>query len=170
VRRGPRASPRRGVRGELGPELRGPVGRTRGNSRHLGVRGAGGWYRDGGHSRAEETGDLARPADTSLAAALASRPLPPSNFLCRKAVTVAKSKKFRDQHGKVLLEGQRLVRDALEAGAVLQTLFFSSVGHLKELPEAELKRASLVKVKFEDIKSWSDLITPQGLVGKWPWK
>lgn len=83
-------------------------------------------------------------------------------------VTIAKSKKFRDHHGKVLLEGHRLIKDALEAGAVLQTLFFSSVGHLKELPEAELKRANLVKVKFEDIKSWSDLVTPQGLIGKLP--
>ncbi|KFP54024.1 RNA methyltransferase-like 1, partial [Cathartes aura] len=82
-----------------------------------------------------------------------------------KVVTIAKSKKFRDHHGKVLLEGHRLIKDALEAGAVLQTLFFSSVGHLKELPEAELKRANLVKVKFEDIKSWSDLVTPQGLIG-----
>ncbi|XP_054250509.1 rRNA methyltransferase 3, mitochondrial [Indicator indicator] len=82
-----------------------------------------------------------------------------------KVVTIAKSKKFRDHHGKVLLEGHRLIRDALEAGAVPQTLFFSTVGHLKELPEAELKRASLVKVKFEDIKNWSDLITPQGLIG-----
>ncbi|NXW44985.1 MRM3 methyltransferase, partial [Nyctiprogne leucopyga] len=82
-----------------------------------------------------------------------------------KVVTIAKSKKFRDHHGKVLLEGQRLIKDALEAGAVLQTLFFSTVGHLKELPEAELKRANLVKVKFEDIKSWSDLVTPQGLIG-----
>ncbi|KFQ78872.1 RNA methyltransferase-like 1, partial [Phaethon lepturus] len=82
-----------------------------------------------------------------------------------KVVTIAKSKKFRDRHGKVLLEGHRLIKDALGAGAVLQTLFFSTVGHLKELPEAELKRASLVKVKFEDIKSWSDLVTPQGLLG-----
>lgn len=81
-------------------------------------------------------------------------------------VTIAKSKKFRDHHGKVLLEGHRLIKDALEAGAVLQTLFFSTVGHLKELPEAELKRANLVKVKFEDIKSWSDVVTPQGLIGK----
>ncbi|KAM6242166.1 rRNA methyltransferase 3, mitochondrial [Porphyrio hochstetteri] len=82
-----------------------------------------------------------------------------------KVVTIAKSKKFRDNHGKVLLEGHRLIGDALEAGAVLQTLFFSTVGHLKELPEAKLKGASLVKVKFEDIKIWSDLITPQGLIG-----
>ncbi|NXC63024.1 MRM3 methyltransferase, partial [Aleadryas rufinucha] len=82
-----------------------------------------------------------------------------------KVVTIAKSKKFRDNHGKVLLEGHRLIKDALEAGAVPQTLFFSTVGHLKLLPEAEIKRASLVKVKFEDIKTWSDLVTPQGLVG-----
>ncbi|XP_066189576.1 rRNA methyltransferase 3, mitochondrial [Sylvia atricapilla] len=82
-----------------------------------------------------------------------------------KVVTLAKSKKFRDNHGKVLLEGHRLIKDALEAGAVPQTLFFSTVGHLKLLPEAEIKRASLVKVKFEDIKTWSDLITPQGLLG-----
>ncbi|NXF99196.1 MRM3 methyltransferase, partial [Sakesphorus luctuosus] len=82
-----------------------------------------------------------------------------------KVVTIAKSKKFRDNHGKVLLEGLRLIKDALEAGAVPQTLFFSTVGHLKELPEAEIKRANLVKVKFEDIKIWSDLVTPQGLLG-----
>ncbi|XP_068066702.1 rRNA methyltransferase 3, mitochondrial [Anomalospiza imberbis] len=82
-----------------------------------------------------------------------------------KVVTIAKSKKFRDNHGKVLLEGHRLIKDALAAGAVPQTLFFSTVGHLKLLPEAEIKRASLVKVKFEDIKTWSDLVTPQGLLG-----
>ncbi|KAF1517325.1 rRNA methyltransferase 3, mitochondrial, partial [Eudyptes sclateri] len=82
-----------------------------------------------------------------------------------KVVTIAKSKKFRDHHGKVVLEGHRLIKDALEAGAVLQSLFFSTVGHLKELPEAKLKRANLIKVKFEDIKSWSDLVTPQGLIG-----
>ncbi|NWX31525.1 MRM3 methyltransferase, partial [Notiomystis cincta] len=82
-----------------------------------------------------------------------------------KVVTIAKSKKFRDNHGKILLEGHRLIKDALEAGAVPQILFFSTVGHLKLLPEAEIKRASLVKVKFEDIKTWSDLVTPQGLLG-----
>ncbi|NXC24509.1 MRM3 methyltransferase, partial [Campylorhamphus procurvoides] len=89
----------------------------------------------------------------------------PADRRLGKVVTIAKSKKFRDNHGKVLLEGHRLIKDALEAGAVPQTLFFSTVGHLKELPEAEIKRASLVKVKFEDIKIWSDLVTPQGLLG-----
>ncbi|NXA50826.1 MRM3 methyltransferase, partial [Nothocercus julius] len=82
-----------------------------------------------------------------------------------KVVTVARSRKFREQHGKVLLEGQRLIRDALEAGAALRTLFFSAVEQLKALPEAKLKGADLVKVKFEDVKSWSDLVAPQGLLG-----
>uniref|UniRef100_A0A8B9ZK86 RNA 2-O ribose methyltransferase substrate binding domain-containing protein n=1 Tax=Anas platyrhynchos TaxID=8839 RepID=A0A8B9ZK86_ANAPL len=76
---------------------------------------------------------------------------------------------FRDRHGKVLLEGLRLVRDALEAGAVPCSLFFSAAGLLRELPQARLKGASLVKVKFEEIKSWSDLVTPQGVIARCPW-
>ncbi|XP_040280713.1 rRNA methyltransferase 3, mitochondrial [Bufo bufo] len=82
-----------------------------------------------------------------------------------KVVTIAKSKKFRERHGQVLLEGQRLLADALDAGAVLQTLFFSRVDQLKTLPVEKLKKANLIKVKFEDIKMWSDVVTPQGLMG-----
>lgn len=89
----------------------------------------------------------------------------PGDGRLRKVVTVAKSRSFRDRHGKVLLEGLRLVRDALEAGAVPCSLFFSAAGLLRELPQARLKGASLVKVKFEEIKSWSDLVTPQGVIG-----
>ncbi|NXA35335.1 MRM3 methyltransferase, partial [Eudromia elegans] len=69
------------------------------------------------------------------------------------------------QHGAVLLEGPRLIRDALEAGAAPRTLFFSALEQLEALPQARLKGANLVKVKFEDIKSWSDLVAPQGLLG-----
>ncbi|XP_060114999.1 rRNA methyltransferase 3, mitochondrial [Heteronotia binoei] len=82
-----------------------------------------------------------------------------------KVVTIAKSRSFRERHGKILLEGRRLITDALAAGAVPQTLFFSFVEHLQELPTAQLKRASLVKVRVEDIKTWSDVITPQGVIG-----
>ncbi|XP_075051145.1 rRNA methyltransferase 3, mitochondrial [Mixophyes fleayi] len=82
-----------------------------------------------------------------------------------KVVTIAKSRKFRDRHGQVLLEGQRLLVDALEAGAVLQTLFFSRLDQLKVLPIEKLRRTNLIKVKFEDIKIWSDVVAPQGLMG-----
>ncbi|XP_063809839.1 rRNA methyltransferase 3, mitochondrial [Pseudophryne corroboree] len=82
-----------------------------------------------------------------------------------KVVTIAKSKSFRDRHGQVLLEGHRLLVDALEAGAVMQTLFFSRLDQLKVLPAEKLRKANLIKVKFEDIKMWSDVVTPQGLMG-----
>ncbi|GCC41480.1 hypothetical protein chiPu_0025178, partial [Chiloscyllium punctatum] len=81
-----------------------------------------------------------------------------------KVVTLAKSKKFREQHGKILVEGRRLITDALGAGALLQTLFFSTVESLRELPLEKLKHVKLIKVKFEEIKMWSDLVTPQGAI------
>ncbi|CAJ0944709.1 unnamed protein product [Ranitomeya imitator] len=56
-----------------------------------------------------------------------------------KVVTIVKSRNFRDRHGQVLLEGQRLLVDALDAGAVLQTLFFSRVDQLKTLPPEKTK-------------------------------
>ncbi|XP_067866718.1 rRNA methyltransferase 3A, mitochondrial [Heterodontus francisci] len=89
----------------------------------------------------------------------------PGDKRLAKVVTIAKSKKFRDQHGKILVEGRRLITDALGAGALLQTLFFSTVDSLKELPLEKLKHVQLIKVKFEEIKMWSDLVTPQGAMG-----
>ncbi|XP_030078151.1 rRNA methyltransferase 3, mitochondrial isoform X2 [Microcaecilia unicolor] len=89
----------------------------------------------------------------------------PGDRRLAKVVTIAKSRKFREQHGKVLLEGRRLICDALEAGAMLQTLFFSTVDRLNELPNEKLKGVNLIKVKFEDIQLWSDLVTAQGIIG-----
>ncbi|KAJ8276035.1 hypothetical protein COCON_G00077870 [Conger conger] len=88
----------------------------------------------------------------------------PGDKRLARAVSVARSRKFREQQGKVLLEGKRLICDALSAGAIPQMLFFSTVERLRELPLDKLRRASLVKVKFEDIKIWSDLVTPQGVM------
>ncbi|XP_044286342.1 rRNA methyltransferase 3, mitochondrial [Varanus komodoensis] len=44
-------------------------------------------------------------------------------------------------------------------------LFFSNLGYVKELPVAKLKKASLIKVKFKDLKAWSDVTAPQGVLG-----
>ncbi|KAG7248789.1 hypothetical protein CRUP_015057 [Coryphaenoides rupestris] len=82
----------------------------------------------------------------------------------RRVVSVARSRTFREQQGKILLEGKRLICDALEAGANPQLVFFSRVEKLSELPVDKLRRATLVKVKFEDIKIWSDLVAPQGVI------
>lgn len=45
-------------------------------------------------------------------------------------------------------------------------VFFSTADRLRELPLDKLKRATLVKVKFEDIKIWSDVVAPQGVIGE----
>ncbi|KAL0973211.1 hypothetical protein UPYG_G00200380 [Umbra pygmaea] len=79
-------------------------------------------------------------------------------------VSVARSRTYREHQGKILLEGKRLICDALSAGANPQMLFFSSMDRLRELPLDKLKRTTLVKVKFEDIKIWSDLVAPQGVI------
>ncbi len=91
---------------------------------------------------------------------------PPLSF--RRLVSVARSRTFREHQGKILLEGRRLICDALDAGANPQMVFFSTVDRLRELPLDKLKRATLVKVKFEDIKIWSDLVAPQGVIGEGP--
>eukprot|EP00064_Thunnus_orientalis_P017448 superscaffoldBa00003708_g17531 len=83
---------------------------------------------------------------------------------CGRVVSVARSRTFREHQGKILLEGRRLICDALNAGAIPQMVFFSTVDRLRELPLDKLKRATLVKVKFEDIKIWSDLVAPQGVI------
>lgn len=82
-------------------------------------------------------------------------------------MTVVKSRQFREKQGKILLEGRRLIADALKAGAVPRVFFFSRLEYIKELPIEKLKGVSLIKVKFEDIKDWSDLVTPQGIMGQW---
>lgn len=82
-------------------------------------------------------------------------------------MTIVKSRPFREKQGKILLEGRRLIADALKAGAMPQIFFFSRLEYIKELPIEKLKGVSLIKVKFEDIKDWSDLVTPQGIMGQW---
>ncbi|XP_031729331.1 rRNA methyltransferase 3A, mitochondrial [Anarrhichthys ocellatus] len=81
-----------------------------------------------------------------------------------RLASVARSRTFREHQCKILLEGRRLICDALDAGANPQMVFFSTVDRLRELPLDKLKRATLVKVKFEDIKIWSDLVAPQGVI------
>lgn len=88
-----------------------------------------------------------------------------SSILSPSPRSVARSRTFREHQGKILLEGRRLICDALAAGANPQMVFFSSVDRLCDLPLDKLKRATLVKVKFEDIKIWSDLVAPQGVMG-----
>uniref|UniRef100_A0A671EXP9 Mitochondrial rRNA methyltransferase 3 n=4 Tax=Rhinolophus ferrumequinum TaxID=59479 RepID=A0A671EXP9_RHIFE len=89
----------------------------------------------------------------------------PGDKRLSNVMTIVRSRPFREKQGKILLEGRRLIADALKAGAVPKVFFFSRLEYIKELPLDKLKGVSLIKVKFEDIKDWSDLVTPQGIMG-----
>ncbi|KAI5611147.1 rRNA methyltransferase 3A, mitochondrial [Silurus asotus] len=123
----------------------------------------------GQHGAGRSTGNLTRVTVESrgvrqqLGGLRFDKALPGDKRLA-KLVSIARSKSFREQECKVVLEGKRLICDALAAGATPQVLFFSRVERLQELPLEKLGQASLVKVKFEDMKIWSDLVTPQGII------
>ncbi|XP_027717506.1 rRNA methyltransferase 3, mitochondrial [Vombatus ursinus] len=117
-----------------------------------------------GPGRAPEPETRASPGAWGEAGLRYERALPGDRRLS-KVMTVVKSRTLRDKQGKILLEGRRLIADALRAGAVPQTVFFSRLEYIKELPVDKLKGASLIKVKFDDIEEWSDLVTPQGIMG-----
>ncbi|KAK7130817.1 hypothetical protein R3I94_016080 [Phoxinus phoxinus] len=88
----------------------------------------------------------------------------PGDKCLTKLVNIARSKKLREQQGKVVLEGKRLVSSALDAGAIAQTVYFTSVDALRELPPDKLRRTSIVKLRMEDSKVWSDLDTSQDII------
>ncbi|XP_053728962.1 rRNA methyltransferase 3A, mitochondrial [Synchiropus splendidus] len=88
----------------------------------------------------------------------------PGDKRLARVVSVARSRTFREHQGKILLEGKRLICDALAAGAKPQMVFFSTVERLRELPLHKLRAATLVKVKFEEIKIWSEVVAPQGVI------
>lgn len=86
--------------------------------------------------------------------------------VCSRLVNLARSKKLREQKGKIVLEGRRVISEALDAGASPLTVFFSTVERLQELPVNKLAQASLVKVKLEDVRVWPDLDAVFDMMGK----
>ncbi|XP_062867681.1 rRNA methyltransferase 3B, mitochondrial [Trichomycterus rosablanca] len=88
----------------------------------------------------------------------------PDDKRLARLVHLARSKKVREQQSKILLEGRRLISDALEAGASPQTIFFSTMKRLQELPFDKLKHVSLVQVKLDDVQIWPDLDAPVDMI------
>ena len=77
-----------------------------------------------------------------------------------------KSKKDTDKKDLVLLEGKRLIKDALQSGCHLKYILFSrkdEVDYLRPfLPKAG---ALLYKMPYKEMQMWSDLTTTPGIMG-----
>lgn len=77
----------------------------------------------------------------------------------------ARSKKGREVHREIVLEGKNLIVDALAAGARLKVLYFSGAETMAGFPVMLLGDAAVFKVQYKHLKLWSEVETPQGLLG-----
>jgi hypothetical protein len=65
----------------------------------------------------------------------------------------------------VVLEGKRLIVEALEAGLKPETFVFSRINLLAQLPLDRLKDCQLVQIPYRNIVAWSELKTSPGFMG-----
>lgn len=82
-------------------------------------------------------------------------------------LTTVRSSKRRAKNRQIIMEGRRLILEALTSGLKLQTLIFSQKEQLELISDkiAPLnKTIEIYKVPQHDLKIWSTLITPPGLL------
>lgn len=80
-----------------------------------------------------------------------------------------RSKKRRDKERQIIIEGRRLILEALECGLKLNSVIFSQKDQLAEIKEEIAKaqkqyQTKIYKVPHHDLKTWSTLTTPPGIM------
>ncbi|XP_020816246.1 rRNA methyltransferase 3, mitochondrial [Drosophila serrata] len=84
-------------------------------------------------------------------------------------LTTVRSRKRRDKNRQIIIEGRRLIREALQCGLKMEALIFSQKDQLalikEEVGRSQLESGSKIyKVPQHDLKTWSSLVTPPGLM------
>ncbi|XP_003707127.2 rRNA methyltransferase 3, mitochondrial [Megachile rotundata] len=74
-----------------------------------------------------------------------------------------KTRKRREKNNEVVLEGHRLIKDALKAGLVPKAVFFNDFSEVKSLNLPD--EVKLYKVPYKSLQLWSALTTSPGLLG-----
>ena len=89
-------------------------------------------------------------------------------FVFSPVIADAKSLPVRRLKGLILLEGKRLVHEAVSTEQELKYIFFTRNEALDGLPIQKLvnRGVKLYQVKADHMQLWSDTVTPQGLMGK----
>ena len=82
-------------------------------------------------------------------------------------VTEAKSVVGRERRKIILLEGRRLVTEAVQTSQRIQSIFFTDAEVLEGFPVKSLSESGVqfYKVKKDHMNLWSDTIAPQGIMG-----
>lgn len=76
-----------------------------------------------------------------------------------------KAKKRREKNRQMLLEGSRLIEDAIRAGLVPKVIFFNRLSDI--LPLSLPTEVKLYKIPYRTIQLWSNLTTSPGIIGKY---
>jgi len=76
-----------------------------------------------------------------------------------------KTKKLREKNNMILLEGFRLIKDAIDAKLMPKIVFFNRVSDI--LPLSLPTRVKLYKIPYRTIQLWSNLTTSPGILGKY---
>ncbi|KAL6261269.1 hypothetical protein P5V15_008791 [Pogonomyrmex californicus] len=74
-----------------------------------------------------------------------------------------KTRKRRTKNHQMLLEGFRLIEDAIQAGAIPKVIFFNRLSDI--LPLSLPKEVTLYKIPYRTIQLWSNLTTSPGIIG-----
>ncbi|VEN34557.1 unnamed protein product [Callosobruchus maculatus] len=78
----------------------------------------------------------------------------------------AKSKKEKNKKDLFLLEGKRLIKEALDAKCKLDYILFSRMDELEYIrPSLPKTGAKLYKMPYREMQHWSDLVTNPGIMG-----
>ncbi|GIY72525.1 rRNA methyltransferase 3, mitochondrial [Caerostris darwini] len=82
-----------------------------------------------------------------------------------KTLTMLKNKKLRQRKGKMLIEGKRLINDAIDAGIELKTIYFSREKDLADIKFKFQNDVEILKVFYKTMQLWSELHTCPGIMG-----
>ena len=77
------------------------------------------------------------------------------------------AKKSDQEKPLILLEGKRIIQDAMNAGFYPKTFVFSRLNLLGDIPFDTSKNINMVQIPYKNIKVWSDLSTSPGIMGKY---
>ena len=66
----------------------------------------------------------------------------------------------------VILEGRRLIADAINAGFYPPLFVFSRIKCLKDIPFDLSRSHEMYQIPFTNIAAWSQLKAPPGVMGK----
>ncbi|KAK2712204.1 rRNA methyltransferase 3, mitochondrial-like isoform X2 [Artemia franciscana] len=84
-------------------------------------------------------------------------------ILMNSLLSSFETRKFREKKKLIYLEGRRLIEEALTSGIVPTTIFHTKPEYIEDLKLP--KETQVLRIRFNDLKLWSNLENPQGIVG-----